>query len=285
MYQPISLPRSPYVSRRGGLAEAPQPVAPRRCPAPARTTTDRCTQSRHTCPEIRDLLCVTNVDGVPFEYVNAVGRDPATRLVQVTSRAPRRVEQFTPPVLGALRGFLANLGRFGIPVEAILTLGSHVCRCVTNTDTLSNHSFGDALDIVGVRWVNAGAVPSRTRETIVHNFGDGEQRQALRRLNACLRLSFATVIDYHRADHRNHFHCDMNRGGGRPMGPSTLVFVQEALSLLTGTPVPSSGVLDAATARGLRQFLRLPAGTPLPRPLGPAFDAIFTRVAAGARLA
>lgn len=227
------------------------------------------------------MLCMHEVDGVPFEYVRGFSTDSTTHLLQVSSRYTHHTQKFTPPVLAAVRGFLGNLNRFGIPIEAILTLGSYYCRCISNTDRLSNHSFGDALDVAGVRWVNPTSVPSRTRETVVRNFSDAEQRQALRRLNGCLRLSFATVIDYHRSDHHDHFHCDMNRGLGRVPGRSTLVFVQEALTLLTGTRVPESGALDPATTRALRQFLRLPAAAPLPRPLGPAFDAIFTRIAAG----
>jgi hypothetical protein len=77
----------------------------------------------------------------------------------------------------------------------------------------------------------------------------------LRRINGCLRLSFATVIDYHRADHRDHFHCDMNRGHGRtPKGPTTIVFVQEALNTILGVGLAETGRLDPATYQALARF-------------------------------
>jgi hypothetical protein len=277
MYRTLSL--SPTLA---GVAREPQRArafpAVRTCAAAASSTSDRC-RTPHACPPIPELLCVREVDGIPFEYVRGHSTDPGTRLVEATSRPAS--ERITPPVLAAVRGFTRNLTRFGIPVRAILTLGSYYCRCISNKDQLSNHSFGDALDVAGVRWATPRAVPSRTRETIVNNFRDREQRQALRRLNACLRLSFATVIDYHRSDHQDHFHCDMNQGRGRTLGSTTVVFVQEALTVLTGTRIPETGLRDAATNRALRQFLRLPANAPLPRALGPVYDAIFTRIASG----
>jgi hypothetical protein len=109
------------------------------------------------------VLSVKEVDNVPFEYVD-----------------------FLPSVQTALKQFVANMNRFGMPIEAILTAGSMCCRCITNTDQLSNHSRGDAFDLVGVRWANSGG-----RETIMHNWNTAE-REVLRRINACLRLSFAT---------------------------------------------------------------------------------------------
>jgi hypothetical protein len=277
-YVPVGLVPEPGW---GWFAEpAPAPMV-RRCSVGPSTTMIRCA-TRQQCPAIPDLLCVRGAGGVPFEYVKGVRRDRATGLAAVTDRIPNREQRFTPPAHMALTRFVGLMALFRMPIAAILTMGSLYCRCISRTNRLSNHSFGDAIDIAGVRWQQPSAAPSRTPETIMHNWRDPEQRQALRRINACLRLSFATVIDYHNADHRDHFHADTNRGRGRIIrGKSTIVFVQEALGQVLGRPVPSTGRLDAATLQALREFLGLPAGAPLPRDLGQAFNVLFIRIARG----
>ncbi len=222
---------------------------------------DRCKNpGTKPCPSIPSLLTVTEINGIPFEYPNkgSIRRNPTTQLYSVSSdRQINRKQQFVPSVRNALSLFVQNMRQFGMPIEAILTAGSLYCRCITGTDNLSNHSFGDAIDIVGVRWaVNQGPT-SRVRETIVHNFQDPEQRALLRRINACLRLSFATVIDYnYKKDHQDHFHCDMNRGQGRILtGNTTLVFLREALSHILQSPIsPNPKTWKTDTQKALQIF-------------------------------
>jgi hypothetical protein len=273
---PRPAPTAPAVPVRAGPAAG--------CPEPSRSAVDRCLRpGTQTCPAIPDLLCVPEVDGIPFEFPDAVRRDSVSGLTVVTRRTSNVPQRFTPPVRDALIAFVTIMRRFGMPIEAILTFGSLYCRCVTGTDTLSNHSFGDAIDIVGVRWPPFGGPASRLRETIVHNYADTGERALLRRINACLRLSFATVIDYHRDDHRDHFHCDMNRGRGRvPRGTSTMVFVQEALTLVLGRSIPASGRLDALTQQALQDVTGLDRlAVTNPTVMNRALDSLFTRVAAG----
>jgi hypothetical protein len=182
------------------------------------------------------------------------------------------------------------MSRFALPIEAILSLGSLYCRCVSNSDTLSNHSFGDALDVAGVRWASSGGPPSATRETVVQNWNnarDPNQRALLRRINACLRLSFNTVIDYHRTDHRDHFHCDTNirAGSVRALGKSTTTphFVQESLTLVLGRAIAETGNWDDTTWNGLQEFSGVSA-TVLKQDhnrLNAVLDQLFTRVASG----
>jgi hypothetical protein len=189
-----------------------------------------------------------------------------------------------PRAITALEAFVRNARSFGLPFDIILTLGSLYCRCVrgSNPPALSNHSFGDAIDVAGVRWVSTGGPASRVRETIVHNFRDREQRALLRRLNACLRLSFATVIDYHRADHQDHFHCDTNQGRGRiTRGLATLRFVQEALGVVLGRTLKITGKLDEATKKALLDYSqRGPEIFKSDRQLNQVFDQLFRDVAA-----
>lgn len=257
-------------------------LASRACPlhSPG-STTDRCRTS-HACPAIPNLLCVTAVNNIPFEYVAGKGmirRDATTRLYQVVNRLANRQQKFIPAVGQALGSFLANMTRFAMPVEAILTAGSLYCRCITGTNTLSNHSYGDAIDVVGLRWRS----PSGSKETLVHNYATPAEREILRRINACLRLSFSTVIDYHHSGHRDHFHCDLNRGRGRILrGASTVAFVQEALNLVGGQQLRENGRLDTPTRQALSKFSsrsvqELANNTTYSRVL----DELFTRVARG----
>lgn len=258
------------------------------CPEPARTAVDRCTTPQ-PCPAIPNLVCTSTIAGKPIEYVDAVRVDPGSRLKVPATPLPRRAHRvrFLPSVGAALEAFLRNMARFAMPVEALLTAGSLYCRCIRGTNHLSNHSFGDAFDLVGVRWP-AGSRLSPLRETIVHNWADltGE-RILLRRINACLRLSFRNVIDYHRSDHRDHFHCDTNRG--RPRfngGASNMTFVQEALAVMLGRRFEITGRLDPASQQGLREFGRLAPSVSLLRDratLDRILDDLFTAVASGQR--
>lgn len=200
------------------------------------------------CPSVAGIVSVQGVGTIPFEYVAKATLDKSTKLMAVTQRLRPRTQRFLPSVRTALTQFVDNMNRFSMPIEAILTAGSYCCRCISKTNSLSNHSFADAFDLVGVRWAGG-------RETIVHNWKNPAERALLRRINACLRLSFATVIDYHRADHRDHFHCDMNRGNSRnTRRTDTLRFTQEALSLVLGRAVPVTGKFDQPTQRALTEF-------------------------------
>lgn len=249
------------------VGEAPAPAV-RSCPAPARVARDRC-RTPQPCPPIPNLICTRSVGGVPFEYVDRVRRDPATGLqvpaLPIGARPPRQ-QRFVPPVRDALAQVLVRLDRWAMPVEAILTAGALYCRCIRNTNRLSNHSFGDAIDIVGVRWRTAANPGSRLAETIVHNWQDPGERALLVRLNAALRLSFVTVIDYFDPQHRDHFHCDLGGGRGRRgLSRGNVRFAQEALSRVLGRTLPPSGILDRATQAALAEFGRRRAATPMPR--------------------
>ena len=285
---------SPSARRRAGAqilraagTSTRQAPSSTQCPTPAQVARDRCIHpGTKTCPAIPDLLCLREISGLPFEYVVATGTDPTTRLKIISRRTVPVVQKFIPAVRDALTSFVGNMVRFGMPIEAILTLGSLYCRCVGNSDTLSNHSFGDAVDVVGVRWAAAGGPASRLKETVVYNWADAEQRALLRRINACLRLSFNTVIDYHRSDHRDHFHCDTNKNAGsvRAMGKSTTTphFTQEALTLVLGRNIPITGLWDRTTMRGLSDFSGVSEQDLKNRQkLGEVLTQLFTRIASG----
>ncbi len=272
---------------RPGPAPTPAVSGAKLCPEPPNVAVKRCLQPQ-SCPAIPNLLCQRAIDGVPFEYPTAVKRDLKTGLCIVTSRYPGpREQRFVPSVRASLTHVVRDLRRFGMPIEAILTAGSINCRCMykngKNSNTLSNHSFGDAVDIVGVRFSAVGGPASRLPETIVENFKDPAERALLRRINACLRLHFYTVLDYNYNDaHHDHFHCENHGTGKRPRGATTTVFTQEALSHVLGSPIKQTGKLDAATVRGLSQFSgRAAAEFRDDRVLNQVLTDLYTRVAAG----
>ena len=123
------------------------------------------------------------------------------------------------------------MSTFGMPIAAVITAGAGpYCRCIKtpkgtcrhdNPDgctgtRLSNHGAGDAIDITGVMWKDHHSVGSQLKATLMHSWGDAaEQAPLLVRINAALRLSFATVIDYSDSGHRDHFHVDTNNGVAR----------------------------------------------------------------------
>jgi hypothetical protein len=251
-------------SSSSGASGMPAGIRGRRCPGGGGTTTARCRTSQ-PCPRIPDLLCVTAVNNLPFEYVadgqgkKRIVKNRTTGLYQVVDRIPNREQRFIPEVGAALTKFVDNMNRIGMPIAAILTMGSLYCRCTSGTNKLSNHSFGDAIDITGVRWAASGRPQSTLPDTIIHNYNSSDQREKtlIRRINACLRLSFATVLDYNykRRPHKDHFHCDLNRKHGRnPRGETTMSFVQEALTIVLGRRIPITGKFDQATQQALQTY-------------------------------
>jgi hypothetical protein len=173
---------------------------------------------------------------------------------------------------------------FGMPITAVITAGAGpYCRCIKTPDACgeknpgactgrspSNHGAGDAIDVTGVVWQDRGTVGSSLRATLVHSWKDAEQARLLIRINAALRLSFATVIDYARKDHRDHFHVDTNNGRHRDVfGESTerwfLAGCLRSLGYLTtyGKPPAWSDVQPGLEAFARHAGIAVPpAGTP-----------------------
>lgn len=214
-------------------------------------TTKRCVGGKSlACPTLTGLEDVTQVDGVGFEYIGGwenhkgliFGKTVKKWLVVEANRKRNRTLNLLPHASAGIATFIANMRAINLPIEAILSMGGVYCRCVSNTTHLSNHSYGDAVDIGGVRFVGGREVLEANSEC------DAADRALLHRINACLRLSFATVFDYHdRKRHKDHFHCDTNQNRGRNFGPGW-AFVRESLGL-----APKGG-FNKACANALRQF-------------------------------
>jgi hypothetical protein len=207
---------------------------------------------------VKDIRKIGAIDGVGFEYMagdekkKGIDYDKAKKKWFVKNRSARFLH-VVPRVADGVSAFLHNMAAAGMPVEKILIMGTYNCRCVSGSSKLSAHSIGDAIDIGGVRLTS-------TREILVANSEcDPEDRKILHRINACARLSFATVFDYHdrmpKPTHWNHFHCDTNEGGPRTIGASKKAkyfhrfgFIRESLGL------PWNGGWDKTVADALRSF-------------------------------
>ena len=208
-------------------------------------TTKRCTGGQPiACPDVTGIEHVMSIDGVTFDYIAGDGMmafDRAAKKWVVKKRSTKGL-LLLPRASACVSTFLSNMRAINMPVEAILSMGSLNCRCVSKTNHLSNHSYGDAFDVGGIRFVGGREILQANSEC------DAADRQLLHRINACLRLSFATVFDYHdRVRHKNHFHCDTNLNKGRNFGPGW-GYVRESLGF-----APKGG-FTKEVANALRAF-------------------------------
>jgi hypothetical protein len=181
-------------------------------------------------------------------------------------------------VRDAIARFIGLAVGFGLPIERILSQGGYLCRCQRDRDVLSNHGKGEAIDVGGVRLQPAG------REILAINFNDPAERVMIRRINACLRLAFPRVIDYnYNTLHHDHFHCEISIPSRNPREKTTLVFVQEALSVALGRSIPSSGKFDSATQQGLLDFGATSQDLGSSTQLNSVYDRLFNQIARGGR--
>lgn len=128
------------------------------------------------------------------------------------------------PMVDELDAWLADVvqpaaqARFGQPVARIDSMGSYTCRGMNNQlgARLSEHSFGNALDIGGFRLADGRPI------TLVHDWTHGDlQTQAfLRDVHRGACGHFATVLaPGSNPFHYNHIHVDLAMHGMTSAGP------------------------------------------------------------------
>ncbi len=238
--------------RRGCSARAPTEVES--CGSMREEPPDQChPEMTKKCPALPEVWKSRTIGGVPFYYKPKIASAGGARKQIAADGTPRAVQIVPSAWLAAQRWIHAMNATLGMPIAAVYATGQgRYCRCIRKPagvcleskrqdwhkctgKTISNHGYGDALDIVGVRWVDRKAVGSSLDTTVIHSWEDREQAELLIRINAALRQSFHTVLDYSRADHRDHFHCDMNQGRVRPVfeeGPCERRFLMAVLKRL-----------------------------------------------------
>lgn len=107
--------------------------------------------------------------------------------------------------------------KYRMPVVAIRQLSSFSCRSRrgSGTSRISEHSFGNALDIASFTLANGKKISVlKDWSTTGALFGIGRDANFLFDAHAMACKSFATVLSprYNKA-HANHFHMDLGRGG------------------------------------------------------------------------
>ncbi len=127
------------------------------------------------------------------------------------------------PMVAALDAWVAQVlqptaqARFGQAVVQIDTMGSYSCRTMNGGlgSRISEHAFGNALDIAGFRLADG------RRITVVHDWTQGdEQSQAfLRDVHAGACTQFTTVLGPgYNIFHYNHIHVDLAMHGNSSRG-------------------------------------------------------------------
>ena len=128
------------------------------------------------------------------------------------------------PMIAALDTWIAEVvqpvaqARFGQPVVQIDTMGSYSCRAMNGQagGHISEHAFGNALDVAGFRLADG------RRITVVHDWtrGDDQSQAFLRDVHAGACNDFTTVLGPgYNAFHYNHIHVDLAMHGGGSRGP------------------------------------------------------------------
>ena len=128
------------------------------------------------------------------------------------------------PMTEALETWLAEVvqpaawARFKQPVTQIDTMGSYNCRPMNNQSgaRLSEHSFGNALDIGGFELADGRKI------TLIKGWtrGDEQEKGFLREAHVGACDHFTTVLGPgSNAFHANHFHVDLAMHGNTSQGP------------------------------------------------------------------
>jgi len=127
------------------------------------------------------------------------------------------------PMIAALNTWIAEVvqpdaqARFGQPVVQIDTMGSYSCRAINGQagGHISEHAFGNAIDIAGFRLADG------RRITVVHDWtlGDEQSQAFLHDVHAGACNTFTTVLGPgYNIFHYNHIHVDLAMHGGSSRG-------------------------------------------------------------------
>ena len=184
------------------------------------------------------------------------------------------------PMLPALDAWIVQVvqpaakARFGQEVTGISAMGSYSCRSIDNQRgaKLSEHAFGNALDIGGFRLADGRDI------SIVKEWNRGEEqvRGFLRDVHAGACAHFTTVLGPG-ADvfHYNHIHLDLAMHGNTSTGPrrycKPVPQNQPAAPKLDNLPDPPMIEEELDVAQAGPAPARVAAVTA--RPQGPSFAA------------
>lgn len=151
------------------------------------------------------------------------------------------------PMIAALDNWLREAvepiaqAHFGQRVVEIIAMGTYSCRSINNQPGagLSEHSFGNAIDIGGFRLADGREI------TIVRDWtrGDQQTQAFLRELHSSACNNFTTVLGPgYNIFHYNHFHLDLAMHGNTSTGPRRVCKPVPSQQM---APLPRDGLPDA----------------------------------------
>jgi Extensin-like protein C-terminus len=189
----------------------------------------------------------------------------------------------------ALEDWLAQVvqpaaqAHFGVPVVGLTAFGAYSCRSVDNIAgaQLSEHSFGNAIDISGFKLADGRTI------VIVQDWKktDTQESAFLHEAHAGACRHFTTVLGPG-ADvfHYNHFHLDLAMHGATNTGPRRYCKPTPSPAL-TPPPLPSDGlpaapaveepmdIAQVGSGSSGPMLLHGPTGELPPAPVYPAYNA------------
>lgn len=159
----------------------------------------------------------------------------------------------------------AAMARFGQPIAEVSSMGTYGCRSINNKrgGRLSEHSFGNAIDIGGFRLADGREIK------IVRDWtrGSEQEKAFLRELHTGACDHFTTVLGPG-ADvfHYNHFHFDLAMHGNTSRGPRRVCrpkpAIQKLPPKLDNLPDPPELEPELDVARRLQRNRQLAIANP-----------------------
>ncbi|MCB1489807.1 MAG: extensin family protein, partial [Bauldia sp.] len=102
----------------------------------------------------------------------------------------------------------ASFVYFGMPIVEIKQISAYACRTRNNKKgaELSEHAFGNAIDIAGFKLANGRVITVKSGWN-----GSADERAFLREIYSSATRTFKTVLGPGAAYHSDHFHVDLAR--------------------------------------------------------------------------
>ena len=180
-------------------------------------------QEERVCTKSRVVAASAFVQ--PVRQINDRGACGIARPLKVSAMASGRVRigptaTLNCPMTAAVEAWMdqsvqpAATAWFGVPVVEIRQISDYACRSKNNQrgESLSEHAYGNALDVAGFTLANGRAV------TVKGDWnGDVYARSFLREVFAAACQRFKTVLGPGVQYHGDHFHLDLAHHGGDGM--------------------------------------------------------------------
>jgi hypothetical protein len=176
-------------------------------------------QEERACMQARVIAASAVIE--PVSHINDRGVCGIARPLKVAGLSGGRVSvgpvaTLNCPLTAAVEDWMqrfvqpAALAWFGVPVVEIRQISAYSCRTMNNQRgaDISEHAFGNAIDIAAFRLANGRTVTVRTDWN-----GELYARSFLREIFAAACQRFKTVLGPGVEFHSDHFHLDLAHHG------------------------------------------------------------------------